>query len=371
MVLLVAAGCKTSTAPKDGTISIDIRENPQRIQDAGIIKDYEIIPLESGGEILVDKIDKIIMHEGLIYIANYRTSANVLIFDSQGRFIREIKRQGRGPLEYIQFCNIFIDKVDNTLNLVDRYPAKILKFRLDGSGTPDVVHISNVSVEDVVPYPDGYICYTSFSSRNNNNTLLFINREGLKIGGEIPMRNGWESNVFSAARVFSVFQDKIYFKPVYESPIYRYNGTGKFEPAVMLDFGPYNWPSEIKTADDFLNDDADNYVGYIYNYQEKETYWLFQYVHGGQTIFTVYDKVARKSTQYRPDVNMDKYFIGFGTVASMTENHIITWLDAFLVESLLNNKELEEQYREPFERLRQKVGDIDSDDNQVLIIYDI
>ncbi|MDR0953899.1 MAG: 6-bladed beta-propeller [Rikenellaceae bacterium] len=356
-------------------VRIDLTEEPQRIQDAGIIKDYEVIPLESNGEVFVGEIDKIILHEGLIYIANYRESANVLIFDSQGKFIREIKRQGRGPLEYLQFGNVFIDRTDNTLNLVDRYPAKILKFRLDGSGNPDVIHLSDVAVEDALPYRDGYICYTTFSSQNDNNTLLFVDRQGNKIGGEIPMRDGWESNGFLDARVFSASQDKIYFKPIYESPIYRYNdGTGTFEPAVMLDFGPHNWPDDIKTANDYFNDFEGrifDYIGYINHYQEKETYWLFEYIHQGQTRFTLYDKATGQSTQYRPDVNTDNYFIGFGLVVAMTENHIVTSLGAISIADMLENKEIGEQYPESLERLRQKVGDIDSEDNPVIIVYNL
>lgn len=365
-----------SSAPNEDTINIDVAEKPQRFQDAGVIKNFEVIPLESDGKILVARIDKIIMHGGLIYIANYRPNANVLIFDTLGRFVREIERKGRGPLEYIQFCNMFINEEDNTLNIVDRYPAKILKFPLDGSGMPDVITISGISLEDVIPCAEGYICYTTFSSQNEDKTLMLVDRSGKRIGRDIEMREGWESNAFPGAHVFSKFREKIYFKPVYESPIFRYGETGKFEPAIALDFGSYNWPKEIKTADDFLNETkystlAGDYVGYLYNFQETEDYWLFMYVYSGQLTFTVYDKATCKSTQYRPDVNTDKYFIDFGNVASITENHIIAWVDAAAVISTLGNEERERHYPEQFERLRQRAGNLDVNDNQVLIIYDI
>lgn len=374
--LSIFAGCSKSVTPKEGVISIDVMQKPKRIQDAGIIKDHELIPLESSAKIIVDDIDKIIAHEGLIYIANYRSSSNVIIFDEQGRFVREIKRRGRGPLEYLQLKNVFIDEFDNTLNLVDSYPAKILKFPLDGAGNPSVIHIANISLGDVMPYPEGYICYTTFSSQNERKTLLMIDRKGEVIGRDIRMRDGWESNAFPSASVFSKFKDKIYFRPIYESPIYAFDNHKKFELHIDTDFGRYNWPSELKTADDFDKDTKysvlkGDYVDYIYDYQEKEDYWLFRYTYKGQMVFTVYDKASGKSTQYRPDVNEDKYFIGFGSVAGITEDYIITHVPAADVVRLLNGKDFNERYPQQLERLRQKVGDLDPNDNPVLIRYDI
>lgn len=35
---------------------------------------------------------------------------------------------------------------------------------------------------------------------------------------------------------------------------------------------------------------AGDYVGYVYNCQEKEDYWLFRYAYRGQFTFTIYDK---------------------------------------------------------------------------------
>ena len=373
-LLLAVVGCDKSITPKGGVLFIDITRKPDRIQDAGIIKDFEVISLKSEDKVIVDKINKIIIHDSLIYIANYRSSSNVVIFDLEGQFVREIKRRGRGPLEYMQLANIFIDETDNTFNIVDRYPAKILKFPLDGAGNPNVISIDAISLDDVMPYSDGYICYTTFSSQNQDKTIQVVDRDGHMVSRDILMRNGWESHGFAEARVFSKFGDKIYFKPIYESPIYGFDGAAKFEPSVALDFGRYNWPPELETADDFLNDDtylAGDYIGYVHNYQEKESYWLFRYVHRGQVTFAVYDKATGQSMQYAPDVNTDKYLIRFGAVAAITEDNIVTYQDAADVVELLKSDELNRKYPDQMENLRQKVGDLTPESNPVLIVYDI
>lgn len=94
-------------------------------------------------------------------------------------------------------------------------------------------------------------------------------------------------------------------------------------------------------------------------------------MHTADNLHLRYTIRRSKSTQYKPDVNTDKYFISFGMVAAVTEDHIITYADAAGVVGSLGDKTLNEKYPRQLERLRQKVGGLDPEGNPVLIRYDI
>lgn len=84
------------------SITIDLDEHTVELQRLSLIKDIRIVRLETNDSVLVGRIDKVLIHDGKIYIGDFYASQSLFIFDMQGKAIRKISRKGRGPGEYIQ-----------------------------------------------------------------------------------------------------------------------------------------------------------------------------------------------------------------------------------------------------------------------------
>lgn len=69
-----------------------------KVDLSSLLSSYKLVPLETHPDGLVGSIQKIIKHHGHYFL--YTDRNRLLEFDSSGRFIRRISRQGGGPGEY-------------------------------------------------------------------------------------------------------------------------------------------------------------------------------------------------------------------------------------------------------------------------------
>ena len=76
---------KINVNPSETGIALDIANN--------IEKQWEIIPLETKDECLVNEADKILYKNGIYYILD-RQGNSLFLFDSDGKFISKILKKG-------------------------------------------------------------------------------------------------------------------------------------------------------------------------------------------------------------------------------------------------------------------------------------
>ena len=360
-------GCNPGNNETTGILRIDTEQNAESIQESGILKEYDVVALETSEEALIGRTDKIIVTDSLIYIADYRQTKSVFIFDRQGNFQRKISRFGRGPGEYIQIGTIFVDKYDGTLNILNQYPARIFKFALDGSGNPQTIELENVTLNDIVPQKDFYVGYTTVSSKGFNNIIIF-DREGRIMDRQVEFPKGWDSYGFGGVDVFSEYDDRLRFKPIYKNEVYALNGN-LFGSELRIDFGTYNWPDDIHTSEDY--DNSEEEFIRIDDYQETNGYWLFHFTFQGQTRIAAVNKKDNMSKIYSLDSNKAPYLMSFGQIVDITQEQIITVVPAEWVAGYFSDEELLTEYPDQLKLLRKKVGEITFTDNPVIVIYKI
>ena len=112
-------------------IYFDFTKHMEDIHSIDLIKNYKLIPLETNDSVIIGKIDKAILYKDRIYIATLYSTQAVYIFNLQGKFLHKINNIGRGPEEYLQLSDIFIDQNKQTLNLLSRIDAKLLTYDIN------------------------------------------------------------------------------------------------------------------------------------------------------------------------------------------------------------------------------------------------
>jgi hypothetical protein len=131
-VLLLGCTAQTKTGDEILTVHLDFTRQPENIHEIGLIDNVRILSLDCE-EAIFGEVNKIIRYEDHIYLMDKSQTRSVVVYDISGHFVNLISKQGKGPEEYIQLTDIFIDPDDNTLNVVSRVDKKILKYDITGN----------------------------------------------------------------------------------------------------------------------------------------------------------------------------------------------------------------------------------------------
>ena len=138
--LLIGVGC---TSKKDGNNSTQIltaKEDikypynidlPYKVQvdltTSSIASEVKFIPLETNKMSLIGKGERIRINDSLIVISDWK---KIFLFKKDGRFIRQIGTNGKGPGEYLMIFDFELK--EDTILLTSTGKRSIIKYTLDG-----------------------------------------------------------------------------------------------------------------------------------------------------------------------------------------------------------------------------------------------
>ncbi len=95
--------------------------------------------LETNDSCLIGHIDKVVIYNNRFYILDKEKSKTLFIFDSLGKLVKKINREGKGPGEYSTPDDFVIDKEEKTVEIYNRALKKILKFNMMGNSCRSLI----------------------------------------------------------------------------------------------------------------------------------------------------------------------------------------------------------------------------------------
>ncbi|MDR3184124.1 MAG: 6-bladed beta-propeller [Prevotellaceae bacterium] len=218
--------------PAEAINSKEIAESEDEYFDS-----MKYIQLESKEDITLGKIDKILITENRIYILDIFKYGGVIIYDREGQIVNAIDRRGQGPEEYNYIFGIFYDQQDSTINLLCRYPNKIMKFDQDGYLLIKQIELP-VALIDIKKSTDGYyIGYAGSSSINNSYSIYIFSEKFKLVASEYPNHKEWQ--IYRMDNTLSSYSDNIYFTPMYGYTVYTIKEKS-IAPLYVYDFGKNN-----------------------------------------------------------------------------------------------------------------------------------
>ena len=111
-------------------IAVDIDENtPVKLSD--ISGEIKKIRLELTDNSIIGMLQKVIYQDDLMIVWDSHSDTKVLVFDSQGKFIRRISSKGQGPGEFEYISDIAYDSNEKKIYIATT--RKILCFAIDGT----------------------------------------------------------------------------------------------------------------------------------------------------------------------------------------------------------------------------------------------
>ena len=356
-------------------IYFDFTKHMEDIHSIDLIKNYKLIPLETSDSVIIGKIDKAILYKDKIYIATFYSAQAVYIFNLQGKFLHKISKIGRGPEEYLQLSDIFIDQDKQTLNLLSRIDAKLLTY-----------DINNLNIIKSSPLPKAF--YKMIALKNHylghigNYTqdkdepynLWEMDSEFRIANKAIVIDSRWESKMANI-HPLSTYKDTTFYITPTDFNIYRYDGK-ELSISHAVNFGKYQLPVEQVSYDEYRKYSlSSSYITAIRIFQATPDYYLYWIVESGQDRLCVYNKNNQETTICELTPYAGKYFISFGDIIDITQEHIITSVEASEMNEYLKGYNeyvnFEKDYPEQIQRMRKELPDIKEDDNPCIVIYSL
>lgn len=354
-------------------VKMDIN-NPVNIHDINFIDSIDILRLSN--DVILGKVDKIIINNNLIFLLNRYAENSVFVYDVSGKFIKQISNLGQGPEEYLQPTDIFIDNKQNVLALVSRMDRKLLKYNLDNLNLISVEKLSKPFF-NLIDIENGYAGFMNnlideqpFNLWTMSNTLELQNSFF-----EIP--DSWDSKASGNIQPFSKYNDKVYYIQPYDLNVYHID-KDDIKIAYKYDLGDFTWPSDMKEYEDVkrvLESSSDRYIQDFYMFQETQNYLISRVVFKNQELLGIYNKKTEKSCVAKPEAYSDKYLIPFGRIIGMDEKAIYSLVDAESVKRNIIGKDeyndFESMYPTQIKNLREKFKgiSISEEDNSFLLIH--
>ena len=225
----------------------------------------------------------------------------VLRFDSTGRYMEEIAKEGRGPheLPYILFW--YINEKLNKINVSGI--GKMIVKSYENNETEDIAYKQGIGYE-FIPFDDGsYVSVKATGLGNDNPSdpyLFFTDSDGELISSrsygynrDIGYRVIEGQGIVPPAEVYGLYPSYnggAVFLDIFNDTVCYIRNKDDIQPDMLLKRG--NLMPQVKDVND-----ADRRAKQVYfrDIAETEKYFLIKYFYNGRTHTDIWDKSSRRS----------------------------------------------------------------------------
>ncbi|MCP9612649.1 BF3164 family lipoprotein [Coprobacter tertius] len=347
---------KINVNPSETGIALDIANN--------IEKQWEIIPLETKDECLVNEADKILYKNGIYYILD-RQGNSLFLFDSDGKFISKILKKGEGPDEY---SNLDAFAVDNdSIWISDASSRSLICYG------PDLKMIDRASTweratgNDITLMNGKIYLATNWTGWNKKNSQIAsydIKNKDVTGLWRVPPLNGDHALIRKSCQLADN-GDSCLFIYSYCDTIFQIKDN-KLTPAYQLSFTERydDVPLPIEKLMDPQNKNIIRGIDYL---KQTNTHIFFSYADDGLLISVIYNKKDNSCKTF-------PYFIN-SNLGEMKTYLYTTFFDGnnmicvYEPETIKNNDLSKISDIADREKFKQVSESLKSDDNPVLIKY--
>ena len=388
LLLVALSSCNSKTDSSDNIIKINLDSTieainteegydlskAENIENCGIIDGVEYVRLETSDDALIGDVDKIIVTEDRIFVANLREFECCHIFDRKGKFIKKLARKGRAGNEYTYLADIFYNPDNHTINLLGRFKAKILSFDKDGN---------EVAVYNELP--------AEFTSMEYHKGKYYGTTGGLMpekcdscdlvvMNSQFEIEKCLVKNAYAGKHLsndsFYLYDGEIFYTNNWLMQVINpKSGETRWE----FDFGSYRRPKELDNPRDYFeyidkNGRLNNKVTNVSKINESKDYVVCEFNHSFFYALGIYDKQTKSSNVVISSYMEQPYALPFGNICTVGESHIITTISASSVARLQLGKDdygndFTKEFPKQIERLRADFPTISEEDNPFIAIY--
>jgi hypothetical protein len=308
IICLLFVGLNLNALCQNQFVKIDIEKavkNHQSPNLTDIVESITYIPLETNSESLLGRdIQKVIIKDDRILIYDY---AHCYVFDTNGKYITQFIKIGRGPFEVIQILDICYSKKNDLLFAVDPRDKKVVVYD----------NMYNPKYEFTTPFWSIKICafneniaYVNMQCDIDGSQILFnvANRDGKIIKSFKHNRNPkLKIGINYLPIILYPYQGKLMYKDKWCDTVYCVNSNLEISPHMILKLGDYKSSPEFNDISgiDGKNRKSNNLLD-IWDIIELKNYVIIKLNKG----FIYYLKNSGKTYYHEPEISKHQQWIG-------------------------------------------------------------
>jgi len=283
LIGLILVSCQERGVGVGTTNAIDISINldlnkPLKYND--LFKSIQYIPLETESRSLIQSIDKLFVTDSGFLIFDSK-QMNILLFNKDGSFIRQIGQKGTGNNEYVYWNDIFFEKSTQLIYAHERYQNRIYVYNLSGV-LVNKTKKSRYYFSSFVKSRSGFWVYSCFKKPYNydgyNLLLLDDSLQNVK-ASFFPQKEFVNATTLST--FFTDNNENSYFFYPSGNTIFKLEQEVPI-PYCKVDFGkhtlPYNSILQISNSAEYENLVSNhNYLGDIKSFKTNGKFIYFSF----------------------------------------------------------------------------------------------
>jgi hypothetical protein len=376
IVPVLFAGCGPRQAGEQHPAGLSISDGvyTDQVNSSAVFTSVQCVPLETGDDLLIDEIVKVIHRDGFFHVAD-RTA--LYRFDENGKLQGKIKRDGPGPEEYDGIADFEIETQQSTWILSRK---TLYKYTWDGVLERKIS--LDYRVMKIHLLGPGKICAYSGNQIEEHNRYRFNTIDlntGRTIAGhlEIDPQKSRYLHVFSSRNFSSVagHAGQAYLFTTFDDTVYKWSADS-VAPAFTVDINRRNIPPSFYGQDYsdvsvfFQSLFKNNYAYGTDMFVEYAEDFLYAYLYSGERHFALISKQTGEATTDFKRIDEDVLLSGYPV--NLLEQHCFLQPNNELVLPLVPADVAEYARRLPDEESRRKVLEhiryTDDDQNPVLLI---
>lgn len=340
-----------------------------------IIDSIWYLPLETNKKSLIENIEKVILHEGNVYVLDV-FSNSLLKFDLQGRFITQIGEEGKGPNEYVSPMDFEI--VNKEILILDDRAGVVKYYDLDGKFLKDE-KLSFRMNQFIFTKENRFLC--NIATRGNfhipqiSDFKLISCQPDWKIFGKGDEYNAeLESNQSFSRKVLTKSGENIIYNPSFDYFIYEIE-SGILKKKYYVDVGKNKLPEGINnlTSEEFiqtcLSRDC-NIMFMFHSVFETDKHLVATLHYNGYDIPLYYSKNSGNLICNKHYKFSSKFPFGFIVPRAIINNTLIGYMEPYMaIRKIKELREMPDLYEKIPERVKKLVNNLKEDDNPLLVFF--
>jgi hypothetical protein len=301
IIFFISISCnnngKKKEYPNATKITLNNIEESVALKCSDLYDSISFVKLETTNKSIIGRIDKMIYYQNKYFILDIAESKSVLAFNSNGKYLRRIGRNGKGPEEYDQPNDITIDPFTKSIVIWHNNAKRLLYYDLEGKFQKSIAvdyYISSFSILD----KNKFAYY--FDNRENRNVpekskfnLLVVDTKGKHIFKALPYNNLGNFG-FGSHNFFQRFNDDLLLSPGFKDTIFIVNEKSII-PKFIIDFGDQKLSNELRyNKIKFNKEIGKSNFAYLSKFFETPNYFVFTFVYKGKIYKGFYSKKSGK-----------------------------------------------------------------------------
>ena len=253
---------------------------------SSFIDSLVFVPLETKDNELITQISKIISFNDEFYVLD-QAQNSIFIYNNNGKHLKTLHRQGKGPGEYQQLVDFNINK--NGLFLLN-YPHTILHYNFELEFLRKY-EINNLYSFSFYCYNDLFWFSNETGSANAKYHFLVIDKNGKQKNKLIEKKFTEKKFNWREGNEFFEHNATLYFSPLFGNQIYSTDGT-TIKKQYTINFENYNFPDDKNLFNE-------NIYSPDFKYAIRQYFWklnnglLIDYIHERNRKFALFNQKTK------------------------------------------------------------------------------